>query len=124
MNSFRLSANFLAKNKCPIKKYGSSKVLPGEPLLVNENFKDRVKSIEKAAKDCKVHVYIKGSYYQVASSSQQVPYADYDLVIGHGFRFEIRDESNALLCNKICLSRSKFCSFENNFIMKNICSCT
>ena len=25
--------------------------MPGEPLLVNENFKDRVKSIEKAAKD-------------------------------------------------------------------------
>jgi hypothetical protein len=39
--------------------------------------------------------------------SQQVLISDADLVIGHGFQFEIRDENNALLCNAICLSKSR-----------------
>ena len=98
--------NHLAKDKCPIKKYSSSKYITGEPLLVHTDFYDRVKTVEKAAKDCKVHVYIKGSYYQLPNPSQQVLISDADLVIGHGFRFEVRDENNALLCNKLCLSRS------------------
>ena len=95
----------LLENKCPIKKYKSTKYITGEQLLVNEDFEDRVDAVEKVAKECKVHVYIKGSYYQIASAAQQVLVSEADLVIGHAFRFELRDESNALLCNKLCLSR-------------------
>ncbi len=30
-----------------------------------------------------------------------------DLVIGHAFQFELRDLNGAILCNKLCLSKSK-----------------
>lgn len=33
--------------------------------------------------------------------------SDADLYIGHGFKFEIRDEKNAVICNKVCLAKSK-----------------
>ena len=97
----------LAKPKCPIKKFKATKHISGNDLLVHENFQERVKSIDDVAKSCKVIVYIKGSYYQLGSPTQSVPYNDYDLVIGHGFQFQLRDESNAMLCNEICLSKSK-----------------
>ncbi len=59
------------------------------------------------AKDCKIRLYIKGSYQQLPNSSQQVLVSDADLVIGHAFQFEIRDEKNTYLCNKICLLQSR-----------------
>jgi hypothetical protein len=62
--------------------------------------------LENLAKDCKIRLYIKGSYYQLPDPSQQVLISDADLVIGHGFQFEIRDEDNTMLCNKICLGKS------------------
>jgi hypothetical protein len=62
--------------------------------------------LETVAKDCKVHIYVKGSYYQLKNPAQQVLVSEADIVIGHGFEFEVRDETNALLCNKLCLSRS------------------
>ena len=74
---------------------------------MHEDFYERVKSLEDVAKECKVHIYVKGSYYQLPNPSQQVLVSDADLVIGHGFQFEVRNENNALLCNKICLSKSK-----------------
>lgn len=89
-----------------MKKYGSSSYIVGDPLLVHENFKSRVDDVERVAKDCKVRVYIKGSYYQLAKPTDQALVAEADLVIGHGFKFEVRDSSNGLLCNKLCLSRS------------------
>lgn len=97
----------IAKDKCPIKKYKSSKYITGDPLLIHENFHDRVKPLESLAKECKIHLYIKGSYYQLPNPSQQVLVSDADLVIGHGFRFEIRDEKDTVQCNKICLSKSR-----------------
>lgn len=66
-----------------------------------------MKPLETVAKDCKVHLYIKGSYYQLRDPAQQVLVSDADIVIGHGFQFELRDEKDALLCNKVCLSKSK-----------------
>jgi hypothetical protein len=50
---------------------------------------------------------MKGSYYQLQNPAQQVLVTEADIVIGHGFHFEVRDESNALLCNQLCLSKSK-----------------
>jgi hypothetical protein len=96
-----------AKSKCPIKKYKSSKYITGDQLLLHENFHDRIKPLENLAKDCKIRLYIKGSYYQLANPSQQVLISDADLVIGHGLQFEIRNEDNGILCNKNCLSKSK-----------------
>ena len=96
----------LVGSKCDIKKYKSSKQITGDPLLVNKAFVSRVEAIEKIAKNCKVHVYVKGSYYQLKDPSAYVPTSDVDMVIGHGFQFELRDESNAMLCNKHCLSQS------------------
>jgi hypothetical protein len=58
------------------------------------------------AKTCKVHVYVKGSYYQLPNPAQQVYVDEADVVIGHGFQFELRDETNALLCNSLCLGKS------------------
>ncbi len=104
---FKTYLSLLAKPKCPIKKYKSTKYITGEQLLVNEDFEDRVDAVEKVAKECKVHVYVKGSYYQIANPAQQVLVSEADIVIGHAFHFEVRDESNGLLCNKLCLSRSK-----------------
>lgn len=97
----------LAKPKCQIKKFKATKHITGTDLLIHENFHERVKSIDDVAKSCKVVVYIKGSYYQLGSHTASVPYSDYDLVIGHGFQFQLRDEHNAMLCNELCLSRSK-----------------
>ncbi|CAF0843775.1 unnamed protein product [Adineta ricciae] len=97
---------FSSKPKCPIKQYKSSKYIVGDKLLVHEDFYERVKSLEDVAKDCKVRIYVKGSYYQLPNPSQQVLVSDADLVIGHGFQFEVRNENNALLCNKICLSKT------------------
>ena len=96
---------FTAGPKCPIKKYKSNKYIIGDPLLLHEDFHDRVKPLENVAKDCKVRLYIRGSYYQLQNPSQQVLVSDADRVIGHGFRFELRDEKNGVLCNKICLSK-------------------
>lgn len=76
--------------------------------MVHENFYERVKSLDTLAKDCKVHVYIKGSYFQLKDPAQQVQYSEVDLAIGHGFQFELRDEKNAVLCNTLCLSKGMF----------------
>jgi hypothetical protein len=95
-----------ATPKCQIKKYKSSKYIIGEQLLLHEDFHDRVKPLENLAKDCKVRLYIKGSYYQLPNPAQQVSVSDADIIIGHGFHFELRDEDNALLCNKVCLGKS------------------
>ncbi|CAF0934350.1 unnamed protein product [Rotaria sp. Silwood1] len=97
---------FSSKPKCPIKVFKSSKYIIGDKLLLHENFHDRVKPLENVAKDCRVHLYIKGSYYQLKDPAQQVLVSEADIVIGHGFQFEFRDEKNALLCNKICLSKN------------------
>jgi hypothetical protein len=97
---------FNTKPKCPIKKYKSTKYITGEQLLVHEDFEDRVDAVEKVAKDCKVHIYMKGSYYQLQNPAQQVLVTEADIVIGHAFYFEVRDESNALLCNQLCLSKN------------------
>ncbi|CAF2345828.1 unnamed protein product [Rotaria sp. Silwood2] len=97
---------FSSKPKCPIKVYKSSKYITGNKLLLHENFHDRVKPLENVAKDCKVHLYIKESYYQLRDPAQQVLVSEADMVIGHGFQFELRDENNAVLCNKICLSKN------------------
>lgn len=74
--------------------------------MLHEDFHDRVKPLETVAKDCKVHLYIKGSYYQLRDPSQQVLVNEADLIIGHAFRFELRDEKDALLCNRVCLSKN------------------
>lgn len=95
-----------AKSKCPIKKHKSNKYITGYDLLLHENFYDRIKPLENLAKDCKIRLYIKGSYYQLAKPTEQVSYSDYDIVIGHAFRFEFRDENNAIACNQVCLSKS------------------
>ncbi|CAF0979550.1 unnamed protein product [Adineta ricciae] len=97
---------FSSKPKCPIKKYKSSTYITGDQLLLDENFHDRVKPLENVAKTCKVRLTIRGSYYQLTQADQQVLVNDADLVIGHGFRFELRDEKNGVLCNKICLSKN------------------
>ncbi|CAF0835014.1 unnamed protein product [Rotaria sordida] len=97
---------FSSKPKCPIKVYKSSKYITGDTLLLHENFHPRVKPLENVAQGCKVHLYIKGSYYQLRDPAQQVLVSEADVVIGHGFQFELRDEKNALLCNKICLSKN------------------
>ncbi|UJR28622.1 hypothetical protein I4U23_009855 [Adineta vaga] len=97
---------FSSKPKCPIKHYKSSKYITGDQLLVHEDFYERVKALETVAKECKVHIYVKGSYYQLPNPAQQVLVSDADLVIGHGFQFEVRNENNALLCNKLCLSKN------------------
>jgi hypothetical protein len=99
--------NLLADSKCPIKQYSSSKYITGNTLLVHQDFSDRVKVVEKAAKDCKVRVYITGSYYQLQYPTEQVPYLEQDLVIGHALKFELHNENNGILCNKLCLSKSK-----------------
>jgi hypothetical protein len=96
---------FLAK--CPIKKYKSSNYITGNQLLVHEDFKSRVAALENVAKNCRVHIYVTGSYYQLQNPSQQVPASDADIVIGHAFQFELRDENNGYLCNKLCLSKSR-----------------
>lgn len=98
-----------------MKKYGSSSYIVGDPLLVHEDFKPRVADIEKIAKDCRVRVFVKGSYYQLARPTDQTLVAEADLVIGHGFKFELRDSTNALLCNKLCLSRCKIPFFSKIF---------
>ncbi|CAF3858981.1 unnamed protein product [Rotaria sp. Silwood1] len=97
---------FSSKPKCQIKVYDSSKYILGDKLLLHENFHDRVKPLENVVKDCKVRLYIKGSYYQLQNPEQQVLISEADIVIGHGFRFEIRDENNGLLCNKLCFSKN------------------
>ncbi|CAF1066097.1 unnamed protein product [Rotaria magnacalcarata] len=97
---------FSSKPKCQIKTYKASKYITGDKLLVHEDFIDRVKPLENLAKDCKVILYIKGSYYQLPNPAQQVLVSEADIAIGHGFQFELRDEKNALLCNKICLSNN------------------
>jgi len=94
-------------NKCPIKQYKSSKYITGYQLLVHNDFVDRVKGVENAAKNCKVAVYITGSYYQLSDPTLQVLVSEADLVIGHAFQFELRDLNNAIVCNKLCLSKSK-----------------
>lgn len=75
--------------------------------MVNENFKAVVKTLESIAKDCKVHVYVTGSYYKIKDPAQQVLITEADLVVGHGFKFELRDTNNAILCNEYCLQKSK-----------------
>jgi len=102
----KTSFSLIAKPKCQIKKYKPGKYITGDQLLVHEDFHDRVKPLENVAKDCKVRLYIKGSYYQLPNPAQQVLVSDADIVIGHGFQFELRDENNAFLCNKLCLSKS------------------
>ncbi|CAF1273064.1 unnamed protein product [Adineta steineri] len=97
---------FFTTSKCPIKKYKAGKYIVGDQLLVHDDFKDRVTSLESVAKTCKVHIYVKGTYYQLQNPAQQVLVADADVVIGHGFNFEMRDENNALICNKVCLSKT------------------
>jgi hypothetical protein len=97
----------LAKPKCLIEKYKSSKHISGDQLLLHKDFHERVKKVESVAKECHVHVYVKGSYFQLQHPSEQVLVSDADLVIGLGFQFELRDENNAMLCNKLCLSTSK-----------------
>ncbi|CAF1262837.1 unnamed protein product [Rotaria sordida] len=97
---------FNSKPKCQIKAYGSSKYIIGDKLLLHENFRSRVKPLENVAKDCKVRLYIKGSYYQLQDPVQQVLVSEADIAIGHGFRFELRDEDNVVLCNKLCLSKN------------------
>ncbi|CAF4070508.1 unnamed protein product [Rotaria sp. Silwood2] len=97
---------FSSRPKCQIKVYGSSKYILGDKLLLHENFHDRVKPLENVAKDCKVRLYIKGSYYQLQDPAQQVLVSEADIVIGHGFQFELRDEDNTPLCNKLCLSKN------------------
>ena len=99
---------FLAKPHCPIKKYKAGKYIVGDQLLVHEQFYDRVTPLEEVAKNCKVNLHIKGSYYQLANAAQQVLVSDADRVIGHGFQFELRDLQSAILCNKVCLSKSTF----------------
>ncbi|CAF1413722.1 unnamed protein product [Didymodactylos carnosus] len=93
-------------SKCPIKQYKSGKYITGNNLLINENLFDRLKSLESLAKDCQVHVNVKGSYYQLAYPSQQVTSSDVDLVAGHGFKFELLDTDDRMLCNSICLGKS------------------
>jgi hypothetical protein len=102
-----LSCSFVAKPKCPIKKYKSTGYVIGNQLFVHENFYDRIKPLEDVAKTCGVRLYIKGSYYQLPNPAQQVPIADADLAIGHGFQFEVRNSDTSSLCNKMCLSKSK-----------------
>ncbi|CAF3428048.1 unnamed protein product [Rotaria socialis] len=97
---------FSSKPKCQIKTYKAGKYITGDKLLVHEDFIDRVKPLETVAKDCKVILYIKGSYYQLPDPAKQVLVSEADIAIGHGFQFELRDEKNALLCNKICLSNN------------------
>jgi len=94
-------------NKCPIKQYKSSKYITGYKLLVHNDFVARVKSVESAAKNCKVAVYITDSYYQLSDPTLQVLVSQADLVIGHAFQFELRDLNNAILCNSLCLSKSR-----------------
>ncbi len=93
-------------NKCPIKKT-TGKAITGYNLLVHDDFKDSVKAVDKAAKDCEVHVYVTGSYYQLSDPNTDVSYNDADLAIGHGFKFQLREENDAILCNELCLSKSK-----------------
>ncbi|CAF3355062.1 unnamed protein product [Rotaria socialis] len=95
-----------SSSKCPIKKHKPGKIITGDPLLVHKDFEDSLKQIEKAAKDCKVHVFVKGSYYQLPNPSSRAPFGDEDIVIGQAFQFELRDEQNGILCNKLCLSRN------------------
>ncbi|CAF2151074.1 unnamed protein product [Rotaria magnacalcarata] len=95
-----------SSSKCPIKKHKADKIIIGDPLLVHKDFEENLKSIEKAAKDCKVHVFVKGSYYQLPNPNSRAPFGDEDLVIGYAFQFELRDEQNGILCNKLCLSRN------------------
>jgi hypothetical protein len=96
----------LVKPKCPIKKYKPGKYITGYDLLLHQDLHERVKYLEILAKDCRVHLNIKGSYYQLATPTQYVPSSDYDLVIGHGIQFVLHEESNQNLCNKQCLSNS------------------
>ncbi|CAF0941904.1 unnamed protein product [Adineta steineri] len=97
---------FNSSPKCQIKKYKSNTYITGDPLLIHEDFHERVKPLENLAKTCQVRLYIRGSYYQLPNPADQVLVLDADLVIGHGFQFEIRDENNAILCNKMCLSKN------------------
>lgn len=103
--------SFSAGPKCPIKKYKTSKYTIGQPLFLHENFHDRYKPLENLAKDCQLRINIKGGYYQLVDSTESVLVVDADLVIGHAFRFELYDENNAVLCNKICLSKSRILLF-------------
>lgn len=90
--------------KCPIEKYKSGSIT-GVPLLAHKDFEKAFKIVEKAAKDCKVHVNIKSSYYQLPSSSDNVESQNAALVVGRGFQFDLRTESNSMLCNKVCLQK-------------------
>ncbi|CAF1162345.1 unnamed protein product [Rotaria sp. Silwood1] len=116
-----LTEGFLINfSKCPIKKHKATKYIKGDPLLVHKDFEDRLKSVEKAAKDCNVHVYVKGSYFQTPDPAQAVPIVDADLAIGHGFRFELRDTNDALVCNSLCLSRNPSTIFEVKCFLETV----
>lgn len=106
-SSIETISSVLAGPKCPIKKYKTSKYTIGHPLYLHENFHDRYKPLEDLAKDCHLRINIKGGYYQLIDPAESVLVIDADLAIGHAFRFELHDENNAVLCNKICLSKSE-----------------
>ncbi|UJR20908.1 hypothetical protein I4U23_024017 [Adineta vaga] len=94
------------KPKCPIKKYKLNTYITGDQLLLEAGFHDRIKPLENAAKNCKVRLVTRGSYYQLPEPEQQVPTNEADIVIGHGFHFQLRNEDNAIICNKKCLENN------------------
>ncbi|CAF1551522.1 unnamed protein product, partial [Didymodactylos carnosus] len=93
-------------SKCPIKRYKSGKYFLGDKLDVQETMHERIKLLETLAKDCQVLVHVKGSYYQLQNPAAQVPISDSNLVIGHGFAFELRDAQDRMLCNSVCLNKN------------------
>ncbi|CAF3621322.1 unnamed protein product [Rotaria sordida] len=111
---------FINRNKCPIKKYTANKYVMGHTLLGHEDFAKHIKTVEKTAKDCNVHVYVKDSYYQMIDSAAPASTSEENLVIGHGFRFEIHDTSNKVLCNAVCLSKNPMGTFQIKCFLETI----
>ncbi|CAF2495147.1 unnamed protein product [Rotaria sp. Silwood2] len=81
---------------------------------------NHIKSVEKSAKECNVHVYVKGSYYQMEDPAKPVLVSEADIVIGHGFRFELRNTDNSMACNKLCLSRNPKDIFQVKCFLESI----
>ncbi|CAF1167246.1 unnamed protein product [Rotaria sordida] len=102
-NGFFLSA----KEKCEVSIFKGGKDFGGEKIMAHKLFVPSLKSIGSVAKACKVQVHVTDSFKRLKTPNDFTLTSEMPLIVGHGIRFDLKDQKGGTLCNPLCMkSRS------------------
>jgi hypothetical protein len=107
----RIFGKIFPKNQCPIKLYDpKDPSFTGVKLYANViTFHPLLQNLSHIAKRCHVKINVKQAFVQENSVIQKVLPIDRTssaFQLGEAIEFELLDQDNKLLCNRLCIEKS------------------